>query len=216
MPRKKRPKPAPRPPRPPGATSAVGLSYREVRFVNFYLEHGNATQAARDAGYTLGAGAEDDVQLRKLASDLLTKPYVAAYYAECLGAYLDAERITVPKLAQSYAWEAFADRSGIVDPVTGLTMNPCLWPVELRSLLIAYDQVTTTDPKTREVVTRHHVKLVGMTEAKRVLAEWKGMIGAKATDAGSGTTQASVTVILEADPPADADEAPLFDAEGAS
>ncbi len=163
--------------------SNVPLSFREVRFVNFYLEHGKPSQAAR-------------------AESLLRKPPVADYLRECLDQYLDAERVTVPALAQAFRREALADRTQIFT-AEGDVINPRDWPTELKALLTGFEATILRDSITGAITgTRYKVKFVNQTEAKRVLAEWRGMIGPKAVVTDS-TANGGVTVILEAELPSE-------------
>ncbi len=191
--------PAPRPIKKPARDcSSVPLSFREVRFVNAYLEHGKPSQAAREAGYK----SISDAGLRKCAESLLHKPPVADYLRECLDQYLDAERVTVPALAQAFRREALADRTQIFT-AEGDVINPRDWPTELKALLTGFEATILRDSITGAITgTRYKVKFVNPTEAKRVLAEWRGMIGPKAVVTDS-TANGGVTVILEAELPSE-------------
>ena len=156
-------------------STPVPLTFREVRFCNFYLEHGNATQAARDAGYT----SASDGALRYLACKLLAKPNVAEYLREAIEQYLDSEKVTRSKIAQSLADEAFADRTAIFDDA-GDVLPPREWPQELRGLIVSLEFTRMVDPATGLVTSqRYKVKFAAPTAAKKVLAEWREQIGAR-------------------------------------
>ncbi len=174
--------------------SAVPLSFREVRFANAYLEHGNATQAARDAGYK--SSSEDG--LRFLAHKLLTKPNVGEYIRAALDGFLDAERVTTPRIAQALAREAFADRTAIFD-AEGAVLPPSEWPAEVAAILVGYEVTESVNPRTGAVTARRvKLKFADPTKALKTLAEWRGMIGAKAVANGvTGVAGGSVTVIIE-------------------
>ena len=180
---------------PPPNFSVVPLTFREVRFCNFYLNHGNATQAARDAGYT----SASDGALRYLACKLLAKPNVAEYLREAIEHYLDAEQVTRAKIAQALAFEAFADRTAIFD-AAGDVLPPRDWPLNLCGLIVSLDITHMIDPRTGKVTSqRYKVKFASPTVAKKVLAQWRGQIGAKATAKQGGADGFGVTVVLEAE-----------------
>jgi phage terminase small subunit len=70
------------------------LSERQKRFVDFYLESGNATEAAIKAGYSKKTA-------RKIASENLTKPDVSAYLNERLE-QIESQRIAKPTEVLEY------------------------------------------------------------------------------------------------------------------
>ena len=174
--------------------SVVPLSFREVRFVNAYLEHGNATQAARDAGYK----SSSEAGLRFLAHKLLTKPNVGEKIRNALGHYLDAELITAPRIAQTLGHQAFGDRTAIFDK-DGAILMPSEWPKELHAIVVGIDVTETVNPRTGQVITRRvKVKFAEATKALKVLATWRGMIGSRAVVNQDATAPGyGVTVILE-------------------
>ena len=170
-----------------GGTDGTGqnLSFRQVRFCNNLLETGNILQSAKDAGLWPG---RSDSATNHYCSVLLKKPYIAAYIVRARRQFLDAERITKPAIAQSLAWEAFADRTGIFDE-SGAVMLPGRWPDELKAIVLSFDAKKRIDLDTGEVSWEYKVRFANPTESKRILAEWRGMIGPKATvldAAGSG------------------------------
>ena len=178
----------------PISHSVVPLSFREVRFVNAYLEHGNATQAARDAGYR----SSSETGLRFLAHKLLTKPNVGEKIRNALGHYLDAEMITAPRIAQALGHQAFGDRTAIFDK-DGAILMPSEWPKELHAIIVGFDVTETVNPRTGHVIARRFkVKFAEPTKALKVLTTWRGMIGFRAmVDQDATAPGSGVTVILE-------------------
>ncbi len=174
--------------------TAVPLSFREVRFANAYLELGNATQAARHAGYD----SSSEAGLRFLAHKLLTKPNVGEYIRTALDQYLDAEKVTTPRIAQALAREAFADRTAVFD-ADGAVLPPAEWPAEVAAILVGYEVTESINPRTGAVAARRvKLKFADPLKALKTLAVWRGMIGAKAVANGvTGVAGGSVTVILE-------------------
>ena len=174
------------------AYSVVPLSFREVRFANAYLEHGNATKAVRDAGYTCAS----EQAFWQMGSMLLRKTQVVEYMREAMGEFLEAEKATTRKIAQRLANIAFGDRTGIFDD-EGAVLNPKAWPPELRASILSLDVREVADRKTGLPVRTYRVKFANPTEALRVLATWKGMTAARAATGVSDSSGGGVTVILE-------------------
>ena len=175
------------------AYSVVPLSFREVRFANAYFEHGNATQAVRDAGYTCAS----EQARRQTGYQLLRKAQVIEYLREALGEFLEAEKVTTRKIAQRLANIAFGDRTGIFDD-DGAVLNPKAWPPELRASILSCDVREVVDRNTGRPVRTYRVKFANATEALRVLATCKGMTGARAsTGISDSSGGGGVTVILE-------------------
>ena len=61
------------------------LTEKQRRFADYFIETGNATEAARRAGYKAKTA-------RQTGAENLTKPYISAYIKERLGA-MSSERI---------------------------------------------------------------------------------------------------------------------------
>ncbi len=181
-------------PAPARPQRAVTLSFREIRFATAYLEHGNATQAARHAGYD----SSTDGGLRFLAHKLLTKPNVGEYIRAALDEFLDAERVTTPRIAQALAREAFADRTAVFD-AEGTVKPPAEWPAKVAAILVGYEVTESVHPRTGAVTARPvKLKFADPLKALKTLAAWRGMVGAKAVASGEvGIADGGVTVIIE-------------------
>lgn len=166
--------------KPKHRTHRPDLSAREVRFCRLYVELDNATEAAERAGFV----STDRVSMGQRGYALLKKPQIRAAIRRMQQEAADAEQVTVDRLAQSLAREALADRTGIFDS-KGRVLPPTRWPAELRSIITGFDveeeTETLADPKTgkeRAVTTvKYKVRFARGTEAKKVLAQWRGMIG---------------------------------------
>jgi hypothetical protein len=61
--------------------------------------------------------------------------------------------------------------------------HPRQWPAELRAIIVGFEPVM---PKTPRGKVTYKVKFESGTEAKKVLAAWKGMIGGEKDDKGDG------------------------------
>ena len=67
-----------------------GLTVKERRFIEAYLQHGNGSQAAREAGFDIGkyGGGSTKAKEQKIASALgeqyLNKPHIKTYMAKIM------------------------------------------------------------------------------------------------------------------------------------
>ena len=94
------------------------LTLRQRRFVAHYLEHGNATRAARDAGYTANNPGTAGWQL-------LQKPLVKAALAAEREKLAARTRIDAERIVTEYAHIAFASIADLVDwGPDGVTLKP--------------------------------------------------------------------------------------------
>lgn len=176
------------------------LSAMEVRFCRLWVELGNATEAAERAGFK----ANNRVTLATLACKLLRKVQIRTTIRRMQQEAADAEQVTVNRLAQSLSREAFADRTGIFDD-KGRVKPPKDWPEELRSIIAGVDvdeeTETFTHPLTgvKSTVTtaKYKVRFSRGTEAKKVLAQWRGMIGQDLPGAGEGSGGSRVHISVE-------------------
>lgn len=180
-------------------TEPPPLSAIEVRFCRLYVELGNATEAALQAGLV----SKNRVSLAARAYQLLKKLQIRALIRRMQSEAADAEQVTVNRLAQSMSRAAFADRTKIFY-ADGRMKPPHLWPDELRSIVTGFDveeeTVTSIDPATGNPVTTTTVKYkprfrTGTEETKK-LAEWRGMIG---RDAASQAAD-SPGIVVEGEP----------------
>ena len=112
--------------------------------------------------------------------------------------FLDAERVTTPRIAQSLAREAFADRTAVFD-AEGAVRPPSEWPAEVVAISVGYEVTESVDPRTGAVAARRvKVKFADPLKALKTLAVWRGMIGAKGlVNREAGIGDGGVTVILE-------------------
>lgn len=168
------------------------LSLADERFSQHFAEHANATAAYRQAGYHNSIGTDDVV--RSAARYNLTKSHIAARIREIRKQALDAAQITPARIAQSFSQQAFADRTAIFN-ADGSMKHPREWPVELRAIIAGIEVIP---PKRPGGKPRYKVRFESGTEAKKVLASWRGMIGA---DAEEGKGKADELVVGgQADP----------------
>ncbi len=170
------------------------MTAREVRFANAYIEHGNSTRAVREAGYLCAS----EQAFWQMGSMLLRKPQVADYLRTVMGEYLDAQKVTVPKIARRLEHIAFGDRTGMFDDA-GEVLNPREWPEELRASILSFEIKTSTDRITGLPVKTYKAKFANPTEALRLLGDWRRMTGTKAlAPTGDAEKDRGITVILEA------------------
>jgi phage terminase small subunit len=169
------------------------ISLADERFCQHFAEHSNATEAYRQARYHNSTGTPQAVCMAALGR--LKKPYIAARIREIRKQALDAAQVTPARIAQSFSQQAFADRTAIFN-TDGSMKHPREWPVELRAIIAGIEVIP---PKRPGGKPRYKVRFESGTEAKKVLASWRGMIN---TDTPSGGPIAKRVVIeKEADEP---------------
>lgn len=173
------------------------LSAAEVRFCSIFVRQRkkNATQAYLDADVREDVTRE---QAGKCAHWLLKRHEIWACINQMLEHAMKAEQVTVDRLAASLADEAFADRTGIYDR-KGRIRPPAKWPAELRALLVGMESVEHFRLDGTVSAVTYKPKFVRPTEAKRILAQWRRMIGQDA-QANAGAAPAPLVVGGEADP----------------
>jgi phage terminase small subunit len=165
------------------------LSLADERFCQHFAEHGNATAAYRQSGYHNSAGADDAV--RQAARYNLTKAHIALRIREVRRQALDALQVTPARIASSFAHQAFADRTAIFN-ADGTMKHPRQWPAELRAIVAGVELIP---PKRAGGRPRYKVRFESSTEAKKVLAQWRGMIGERE----AAPTAAGDRVVIEGD-----------------
>lgn len=169
------------------------LSAADIRFCQHYAEHGNATEAYKQAGY-FNSGKPDYV-VGKAAWVLVRKSKIREHIRELREQAADVAGITVGLVAQGFKRAGFADRTKVFDS-KGHMLHPRLWPEELRAIIVGFEPVL---PKSQHGQVTWKVKFESGTEAKKVLATWKGMIG---NDKGErGEKAAGDRVVIENDGP---------------
>lgn len=154
------------------------LSVQDIRFCQHYAEHGNASEAYRNAKYHNSKAA--DVTVWKAASDKLRNLQVRQYIRYIRQQAADVADITVAALAVGFAAVAHTPRTAIYDEQG--EMKPFHeWPLVLQQIVTGFDPVTDDTGK-----VRYKVKFERGMEARKVLATWRGMIGADAEKPGDG------------------------------
>ena len=169
------------------------LSLNDERFCQHFAEHGNATEAYRKAGYHNSTGKDEVV--RSAARYNLTKSHIAVRIRIIRQQALDAAQVTTERIAQSFSRQAFADRTAIFN-ADGSMKHPHQWPAELKAIVAGIEVIP---PKRAGGRPRYKVRFESGTEAKKVLAQWRGMIGADA-DTGGDVSNPLVVGGGEADP----------------
>ena len=110
---------------------------------------------------------------------------------------METECITRQMVASSLGRDAFADRTRIFDE-DGDVLPPSEWPDDVKGTLLSYEAKTTTDRVTGDITRHVKVRFVSAVEAKRILAEFIGMIGPKAALVKNENAAGGIKVILEA------------------
>lgn len=170
-------------------TDPPPLSVREIRFCQLWAEKGNATAAYRDAGFP--AATNNAAHVR--AYRLLRKRQVREYIRDIQRAAADAAMVTVEDLARGFRRAERADLRRLMGP-DGEMLPPSEWPddVALAISSIEVEELTEFQPdpenprrkKKVAVGLKWKVKLENKTEARKVLAQWRRMVGADKADGG--------------------------------
>lgn len=168
------------------------LSAREVRFCVLWVDRGNATQCHIDAGFPENPSR---IAQAKSASELLKKPDISAFIRNLQTAAAEAAKVTVTSIATGLKRSADKDLRKLYDR-RGRLKLPHEWPDEVAAFVEGveseelFEWVESVDPDTGKKVRRKElvgytrkVKTTNRTEAQKILAGWKGMIG---QDADSG------------------------------
>lgn len=146
------------------------LSLAEIRFCQHYAKSNNATQAFIAAEFANHPASDSAANTR--AARLLRKRQIRDYIQDLRAAACESAKITTEDLARSFREQAYADRTAIFK-ADGSMKPPSQWPKELRSLITGLEVTTDKDGD-----TTYKVKFERSTEAKKILAQWRGMIGA--------------------------------------
>lgn len=146
------------------------LSIQEIRFCQAYATNNqNAMQAYRDAGFPNPPPNDNALGVR--AFKVLRRAKVREYIQDLKDAACEAAKVTTEDLARAWREQAYADRTKIYN-ADGTMKPPGQWPMELRSLIVGLETITDGLGK-----TTWKVKFERSTEAKKVLSQWRGMIG---------------------------------------
>lgn len=170
-----------------------GLNLRQQRFITEYLKHGNATQAAKDAGYTPKTAKQQGARL-------LTNADVSSQIAQKMSKSTVAAGLTVERLDQEIARLAYSDPRKLYDDKGRLK------PIH------ELDDDTAASVASIEMITRGRrgrtrlgkVKLWGKTEALMLAARRLGALQDRLTVSGSVSLEMIVKASLPgpAAPPA--------------
>jgi phage terminase small subunit len=165
---------------PPSRRKRPNLSLREIRFAEHYVEN----QCAADAYRAAYPPAASDQATRVLAFRVLRNPHVQRLVYDLRQEALDAAHVSVARIAQALSRVAFCDRADLFDE-HGALLPPNAWPADVRATIesVESEDIYTTvsgegGAKRREL--RGHVRKVHTakrTEALRILATWKRMVG---------------------------------------
>lgn len=176
--------------KPTHRTQRPELSAREVRFCRLYVELGNATEAAEQAGFA----ANNRVTLASVGYKLLRKVQIRQLIRRMQQEAADAAQLSVNRHAQHLARKAYGDRTAIFD-AKGRVRPPARWPAELRAIIAGLEveeqTEAVTDPatgKTRTVTTvTYKVRFERGSEADKLIAQHLGMIGVSDASSADGT-----------------------------
>lgn len=171
-------------------TAAVPeLTTRQIHFCSHYALNGNATQALIDAGIPHSNRVSAATAAWKLLRNGQIRDQIRTFRRQ--SAY--AARVRVDKLAMTLDQEAHADRTAIFDG-KGNVKPPHLWPADVKAAIAGYEvdvkekpardaagnsMYDTAGNPVMETERTYKVRFVAPTEAKRILAQWLGMIGDK-------------------------------------
>lgn len=160
-------------------TNPPPLTLREIRFAQHWAEHGNGTAAYKAAGYHF---ASENVAAQ-LARRLFRKVQIRAYIRELQSQAADAAMVTVERLAQGLSRTAYADRRSLFAK-DGTLLPPHKWPDEIAACIVGIESEELIEwrkvkGRRKKVVigVKHKVRLERRTEAMKILAQWRRMIG---------------------------------------
>lgn len=137
------------------------------QFVAAFLATGNATQAARDAGFT----APNDNAMRQLASRLMSNIHVREMLAVQYPALLAKLQVTPERIWQEITYMAFLDPAAFYNPDGSVKLMHEIAP-EARRALTGYDIEERTFGDSGTVVTyktRYNNKADGLERLMKLL-----------------------------------------------
>ncbi len=166
------------------------LSAQDIRFCQHYAETGNATEAYKQAKYHNSKGPDSAVWFA--SSTKLRNPKIRLYIRYLRQQAADVAEVTVSSLAVGFAAMAYTPRTAIFDDAG--KMKPFgEWPLVLQQIVTGFDPVTDENGN-----VSYKVKFERGMEARKILAQWRGMIGADAEKPNAGDKK--LVVGGEADP----------------
>lgn len=171
-------------------TPGPAISAREVRFAQLLFEHGfkNYAQLYLKAGFPARATpAATDKAARRVVHKRLFRAYIRQIEADAAAAVA----VTVEGLARGFKRAAEADVTRLMGP-DGEMLPPSQWPEDVRLCItrLEVEELTELQPdpdnprRKRKVAigTKWKVWLENKTECRKVLAQWKRMVGADKED----------------------------------
>jgi len=148
---------------PPPVSPDAPLSPREQRFVSEYLIHENASEAAKAAGYSRGAGAATQ------GCRLLMRANIQRAIAEGNAIALARNGITADRVLEELRRIGFSDARDLFDAKDKLR-RPSSWSVALRASVAAVELKSGKVAKVRFWNKGHALELLarrlGLVEAR--------------------------------------------------
>jgi phage terminase small subunit len=180
-----------------------GLSMSEHKFCMEYVKRNDDGTNSVLAAYP--GQFNGPVSAGVFASSLMRRPLIKDRIRHLKRELIQVALVTLPRLVVALADQAFADRrqlfddDGVLKPVqkwpawTGHTINT----IKVTERVMRPKSFVRGDDPDDEVVVerRTEIKMDTPFEAKRILAEWQGMIGKQADDANSKEEVEDVSVI---------------------
>lgn len=173
-------------PRPTHKTRGPELSAREITFCQLVVSGKSQYEAYTQAGFPPRPNRQ---ATDAAASRLVRKRQIREYIRDLQDAASAAARVTVEDLARGFRAAERADVTGILGP-DGEVLPPSQWPEDVRRAItrVEVEELTELQPdpdnpkRKRKVAvgTRWKVWLENKTECRKVLAQWRRMIGADA------------------------------------
>lgn len=183
-------------------TAAPALSAREVRFCRHWVETGNATQSYASSGLPHATLAVASV----LAFRLLRKVKIREYIRDLQDAAAEAARVGIEELARGFKRATDVDLTQLLGP-DGEVLPPDKWPESIRLSVIRIEveeltemQADPANPRRKRKVaigTKWKVWVENKTECRKVLAQWKRMIG---HDADGSAVKDHAPLVIEHGP----------------
>lgn len=147
------------------------LSFNDIRFCQLYAATGEAAKSYHECGHKSANLNSAGVSAHRLLRNVKIREYIRLLRQQAA----DAARVTVDELAVGFCQVAYADRTGILND-DGTVRPPSQWPAELKSLITGVEVIPQDDG-----TNRYKVKFERSMEARKVLAQWRGMIGSDKT-----------------------------------
>lgn len=175
----------PETPRKRHRTEKPPLSAREIRFAQLCFEYGlrGRSKAFLEAGFPSKATPNDN---ESAACYLLRKPQLRQYMRQLEHDAMAAAAVSTEYLARGFKRAVDADVTRLLGP-DGEMLPPSEWPEDVRLCVTRMEveelsemQPDPDNPRRKKKVaigTKWKVWLENKTECRKVLAQWKRMIG---------------------------------------